>query len=148
MTDVKISRNKPYIIRALNNWLEDNNLTTDIIVLSSYPNVNVPKEFINENGTIVLNISLRSTRFLNIDNLYTTFTSRFNGKEIDISFPTEAIAAVQAREINQLFPMEMLNITEVENLINSEDTNEEIKEDTKEKETKKKDRSHLSIVKD
>ena len=143
MQNITMTSSKPYIINALNDWIEDNELTTYLIVNTEYPAVNVPKEYIdNEKNIIILNISTMASINLNIDNDYTTFTSRFNGQEIDISFPTEAILALKIKETNALFPMEMKSIEDVE-----KDLKLDKKQPKKNSSPKKADRSHLTIVK-
>ena len=47
---------KPYFIRAMFDWISDNNYTPYILIDSSVEDVCVPNEFI-ENDRITLNIS-------------------------------------------------------------------------------------------
>ena len=136
MKEITLTSSKPYSVRSLNEWIEDNNLTTYLHISTEYPEVNVPQEYVDvEKKIIVLNISVNACINLNIENKYTTFTSRFNGKSTDISFPTEAIAAIQIKETDMILPLEMQTIEYVENLLGIN------------KKTKKRDRSHLSVKK-
>jgi stringent starvation protein B len=48
--------NRPYLVRALFDWIVDNNCTPYIILSAGLPGVDVPLEYV-EDGKIVLNIS-------------------------------------------------------------------------------------------
>jgi stringent starvation protein B len=147
MQNINITSSKPYIIRGLNDWIEDNNLTTYLIVSTAYPETYVPEEHINkENQTIILNISPSSCINLDIGNDYTSFTLTFGGIPKNISFPTEAIAAIQVKETQMLIPLEMQSIEKVYELLNL-DEKKKNKEQLTKKTTKKIDNTHLSIVK-
>ena len=50
-----MTSNRPYLIRALYEWLVDNNLTPHLLVETEADAVIVPTQFI-EDGKIVLNI--------------------------------------------------------------------------------------------
>lgn len=141
---MKMTSNKPYLIRAFIDWITDNNLTTYITVDTQYPKVEVPVEFINkENNSITLNITagaINPNFGLNIEEKFTTFSAKFGGKEEHLSFPTEAIAFLTIKETGQLIPLPMMAIEEVAELIGDTSNNDPQKD-------VKKDRSHLSIVK-
>lgn len=91
---------RPYLLRALNEWILDNELTPFIVVDASLPDVNVPRDFVS-NGQIVLNISPGAVRSLLVDNETLEFTARFGGVPRLVSVPIVAIVAVYAKENGQ-----------------------------------------------
>ena len=92
-----MTSNHPYLVRALYEWISDNNLTPQIVVNAEMEGVVVPREHIQD-GHIVLNISSRATDGLEIGNDVTWFRTRFGGVSYEVSLPTAAILAVVARE--------------------------------------------------
>ena len=95
-----LSPTRPYMVRAIFEWLEDNNLTPYIMVDTNQPNVNVPLEYI-EDGRIVLNIASRATGNLKIDNDYVHFNARFGGVSREIWVPMSALMGIYAKENSQ-----------------------------------------------
>ena len=91
---------RPYLLRALNEWILDNELTPFIVVDASLPGVDVPRDFVS-NGQIVLNISPGAVRSLLIDDETLEFTARFGGVPRLVSVPIVAIVAVYAKENGQ-----------------------------------------------
>ena len=98
MTTMMSSR--PYLIRAMHEWISDNGLTPYILVDASADGAVVPEQFI-ENGKIVLNISERAAEELHQDNDWILFSARFNGHAMDISVPVSAVLAIYAKENGQ-----------------------------------------------
>ena len=49
-----MSSNRPYLLRALYEWINDNNLTPYILADATYPDVLVPKSSVKD-GKVVLN---------------------------------------------------------------------------------------------
>jgi len=95
--------NKPYIIRAMYDWIVDNDWTPHLQVDANYPGVNVPSEYVQE-GVIVLNMAPTAIVGLSMDNQWFSFNARFNGIETSLGFPPEAVLAVFARENGQGMP--------------------------------------------
>jgi len=98
---------KPYLIRAIYEWIIDNDLSPYINVDTTIPLVTVPEQHI-ENNSITLDISPESVNELLIDNEAMTFQARFTGKVNDIYLPIPSIASIYAQENNQgmAFPKE------------------------------------------
>lgn len=90
---------KPYMLRAIYDWLVDNNLTPQIII--AYPNFGwvsgVPKQYI-EQEQLVLNISPTATRNLTIEKDYLYFDTRFAGQSCSVCVDVLAIVGIFARE--------------------------------------------------
>ncbi len=88
---------RPYLIRAIYEWAQDNNLTPHILVDTSEENVSVPTDFI-EDDKIILNIAASAVANLSLDNDYISFNARFAGVAREIFVPISAVRAVYARE--------------------------------------------------
>lgn len=91
---------RPYLIRALSEWILDNQATPHVVVDASLPGVHVPTNFI-ANGQIVLNISPSAVRDLSIGNEALAFSARFGGVPMQVYVPISAILAVYAKENGQ-----------------------------------------------
>lgn len=96
----QLTPTRPYMVRAIFEWLEDNELTPYIMVDTTQPNVNVPIEHIQD-GRIVLNIASRATGNLKIDNDYVHFHARFGGVSREIWVPMPALMGIYAKENSQ-----------------------------------------------
>ncbi|MDJ0832042.1 MAG: ClpXP protease specificity-enhancing factor [Gammaproteobacteria bacterium] len=92
-----MTSNKPYLIRALYEWLVDNDATPHIMVNSRHPQVEIPPG-IEKDGQVVLNIANRAVRGLQILNDHIQFSARFNGVPHDIFIPIEAVMAIYSLE--------------------------------------------------
>lgn len=102
-----LSSNRPYLIRALYEWLVDNQLTPHLLVDAEGESVVVPLQFVEE-GRIVLNVGPTAVRDLSLGNDYISFNARFAGKPMDVMVPPAAVLGIYARENGQgmLFPEE------------------------------------------
>lgn len=89
--------NRPYLIRALYEWIVDNNCTPYIVADTHLPNVIVPQGFA-EDGQIVLNISPSAVKHLLIDNEAVSFEGRFSGVVQSPYLPIISIKAIYAKE--------------------------------------------------
>jgi stringent starvation protein B len=94
---MNMTSNKPYLIRALYDWIIDNHLTPHILVNADYPGVQVPQEHVIQ-GRIVLNISPQACRGLHIENDRIVFTARFSGITVQIFLIPAAVFAIYAKE--------------------------------------------------
>lgn len=92
-----MTSSKPYLIRALYDWIADNDLTPYIVVNAEAKGVNVPQQYI-EAGRIILNISMQATHGLELRNDFIEFSARFAGVSMDIVVPISAVLAIYARE--------------------------------------------------
>lgn len=96
-----MTSNKPYMIRAIYEWIMDNNLTPHLVVYADAPNVSVPVEFVNKDNQIVLNIAPRAVDTLEMGNESISFSARFSGVPTDIFVPSHAVVGIYARENGQ-----------------------------------------------
>lgn len=106
---MKLSSNRPYLIRALYEWLVDNDLTPHLLVDAEDESVIVPKQYV-EDGRIVLNVSPSAVRGLELGNDAISFNARFSGKPMDVFVPPSAVLGIYARENGRgmLFPDEYI----------------------------------------
>lgn len=88
---------RPYLARALYEWLVDNELTPYLVVDATQPDVEVPKQFV-QNGQIVLNVAPTAVRDLFMENQAIGFNARFGGQPMQVMIPTPALIAIYARE--------------------------------------------------
>lgn len=91
---------RPYLIRAMHEWITDNGLTPHIVVDAVEEELQVPGQYISE-GKVVFNISSSATRNLVLDNKMVTFQARFEGVNRHISVPTLSVISIYARETGQ-----------------------------------------------
>lgn len=91
---------RPYLIRALYDWIIDNGLTPYLLVDASRDGLRAPMEYA-DNGRLVLNISGRAVRELQLGNELITFSGRFGGAALDVEVPVRAVMAIYARENGQ-----------------------------------------------
>ena len=95
-----MSSSRPYIMRALYEWILDNECTPYVLVNAEEPGVDVPRKYVKD-GQIVLNISPAAVVDLAIDNECMRFNGRFGGVATDIFVPVNAVIGIYARENGQ-----------------------------------------------
>jgi stringent starvation protein B len=88
---------KPYLIRAVYEWIVDNNLTPHLLVNADNNKGNLPVDYI-EDGKIVLNIRPQAIEALSLGNESIEFNARFSGKPMTITASINAIMAIYAKE--------------------------------------------------
>jgi stringent starvation protein B len=91
---------RPYIMRALYEWIVDNDCTPYVLVDTTVAEVMVPQQYVKDDQ-IVLNISPGAVMDLNIGNDSMAFNGRFGGVATDIYVPIAAVVGIYARENGQ-----------------------------------------------
>jgi stringent starvation protein B len=91
---------KPYLLRALHEWMTDNGQTPQGVVDVSLAGVDVPQHHIRD-GKLVLNIGYPATHNLSLGNDQITFDARFDGAPHHVRIPVSAVLAIYARESSQ-----------------------------------------------
>lgn len=99
-TKAPMTSSRPYLIRALGEWIVDNHMTPYIVVDASFDGAEVPRQFV-ENGKIILNIGPYAVRDLDVTNEAVTFSARFSGLSTQVIVPIAAVLAIYARENGQ-----------------------------------------------
>lgn len=102
-----MSSNRPYLLRAIYDWISDNNLTPYMLVDATRQGVRVPPHVI-KNGQVVLNLAMRAVANLDLGNEWISFQARFSGVSHSIQIPVPAVLALYAQENGQgmMFPTE------------------------------------------
>ena len=95
-----MSSSRPYLVRAIYDWIVDNGLTPYLLVDAQQESVEVPAEFV-EDGKIVLNVSPSAVTHLEMGNDWISFQARFSGSSRQLLLPTSATLAIYARENGQ-----------------------------------------------
>ncbi|MER2493323.1 ClpXP protease specificity-enhancing factor [Catenovulum sediminis] len=94
---------KPYLVRAVHEWIEDNGCTPYLLVDAEFPGVQVPFEYVKD-GQIVLNISSGATGNLTLGEHHIEFNARFGGSPRHVVVPMSAVLFVYARENGEGMP--------------------------------------------
>ncbi|MBC6429240.1 MAG: ClpXP protease specificity-enhancing factor [Cellvibrionales bacterium] len=88
---------RPYLLRAVHEWILDNRATPHILVNALHPEVRVPQDYVTD-GQIILNIAPDAVADLSLGNDWLCFSARFRGIPTDISVPLEAVLGIYAKE--------------------------------------------------
>jgi stringent starvation protein B len=88
---------RPYLVRALHEWISDNGLTPYLLVNATIPGCQLPETYVKD-GRIVFNTALDVVEDLVLDNEAINFTARFSGVPTHIYVPIEAVVAIYAKE--------------------------------------------------
>lgn len=87
----------PYLLRAINEWILDNECTPYLILDVHVDGTSVPMEYVKD-GQIVLNISPAAVRDLEITDECVAFNGRFGGVPHEIYAPIAAVLGIIAKE--------------------------------------------------
>ena len=136
---------RPYLYRALHEWMTDNGYTPHIVVDATHENTSVPTEFV-EDGRIVLNISYTATHGLVMGNDEITFQARFGGKPMNLFIPSSSVLGIYARETGEgmIFSEDPEAETDQDSVVTPEGHNDGEGEDDP---PSRPDRSHLRVIK-
>ena len=99
-TTTSITPTRPYMVRALYQWIEDNSLTPYLMVDATAKDVQIPTEYVQD-GRIVLNIASRATGNMSMENDFIHFSARFGGVSQQIWVPLTAVLGIYAKENSQ-----------------------------------------------
>jgi stringent starvation protein B len=100
MTEALLKSRRPYLLRAMHEWISDNLQTPHIVVDASIQGVEVPRQYV-QGGKIILNVSISATSSLNLGNELVSFRARFGSVTYDVSVPIAAVLGIYARETGQ-----------------------------------------------
>lgn len=95
-----MTSHRPYLLRALYEWIADNGMTPHVLVDATHAGVRVPPHTVKD-GKVVLNIADRAVAKLELDNESVRFTARFGGVSQPVVVPVGAVLAIYARETGQ-----------------------------------------------
>jgi len=96
----EVTPKRPYLLRAMHEWMTDNALTPHLVVDATSADLNISPEHVRDNK-IVLNVSYAATRGLVIGNEAVAFEARFNGVPTALNVPMDSVLGIYARESGQ-----------------------------------------------
>jgi stringent starvation protein B len=91
---------RPYLLRAMHEWISDCGNTPHVIVDAEAEGIAVPRAYIKD-GKIVLNLSMSATQHLNMGADEVKFDARFAGVIHHVRFPVSAVLGIYARETGE-----------------------------------------------
>ena len=95
-----MTSNRPYLIRAMYEWINDNGMTPYLLVDAAHDGVMVPAQAVKD-GRVVLNIAARAVSQLSLGDQEIQFLARFGGVSQSVRVPVSAVQAVYAQESGQ-----------------------------------------------
>lgn len=100
MSERPLLSRRPYLLRAMHEWITDNLQTPHLVVDATAQGVEVPRQYVQE-GKIILNVSHSATSGLVMNNEAVRFRARFGAMAHDVSVPIPAVLGIYARETGQ-----------------------------------------------
>lgn len=100
MSDAPVKSRRPYLLRAMHEWITDSEQTPHLVVDAAVEGVEVPRQYV-QGGKIILNVSHGATSGLNLGNEGVVFRARFGAVTYDVSVPIIAVLGIYARETGQ-----------------------------------------------
>jgi stringent starvation protein B len=95
-----MTSSRPYLIRAIYEWIVDNGMTPHILVDATGEEVQVPRQHVDD-GKIVLNIAPMAVQGLTLGNEQVSFGARFDGAPMQVNVPVRQVLAIYTRENGQ-----------------------------------------------
>ncbi len=95
-----MSSRRPYLLRAMHEWVTDNHQTPYLVVNASGTGVQIPRQYVQD-GKIILNVSFSATQGLTLGNERVEFNARFSGQTHHVVVPLAALLGIYARESGQ-----------------------------------------------
>lgn len=95
-----MSSNRPYLIRAMYEWIGDNDMTPYLLVNAAHPGLQVPPQSVQDDR-VVLNVAARAVAQLDLGNDEIRFLARFSGVSQLVVVPVGAVQAIYAHETGQ-----------------------------------------------
>lgn len=100
MSQPNLTSQRPYLLRAMHEWISDNGHTPHLIVDANVEGVQVPVAYVKD-GKIVLDVSLSATHHLQMGNEWVEFDARFAGVPHRIRVPQRAVLGIYSKEAGQ-----------------------------------------------
>jgi stringent starvation protein B len=91
---------RPYLLRAMHEWISDCGNTPHVIVDAETEGIEVPRAYIKD-GKIVLNLGMGATQRLTMGADEVQFDARFAGVIHHVRFPVSAVLGIYARETGE-----------------------------------------------
>lgn len=94
------SSRRPYLVRAMHEWMTDNGQTPYLIIDAAAAGVEALSAYARD-GRIILNVSWQATQGLKLGNDAIEFSARFGGASRQLRIPEQAVLGIYARETGQ-----------------------------------------------
>ena len=94
---MSMTSSRPYLLRAIYEWIVDNGCTPHVMVNAMSPGVRVPVNYVKD-GQIVLNVAPSAVSGLVMDDQALACSARFGGVAQELYVPVRAILGIYARE--------------------------------------------------
>lgn len=95
-----MTSNRPYLLRAIYDWILDNEMTPHLLVDTRDERVAVPRQYAKDDS-IVLNLSPSAVRNLELGNEAVSFSARFGGTPFQVYVPIGSARMIFAKENGQ-----------------------------------------------
>jgi stringent starvation protein B len=95
-----LTSRRPYLVRAMHEWMTDNGQTPHLVVDATLAGVEVPQAYVKD-GRIILNVGWQATQALRLGNDFIEFSARFGGTPHLVRVPLAAVTGIYARETGQ-----------------------------------------------
>jgi stringent starvation protein B len=95
-----LTSRRPYLVRAMHEWITDNGQTPHLVVDATLAGVEVPRAYVKD-GRIILNVGWQATQALRLGNDFIEFSARFGGTPHQVRVPLVAVTGIYARETGQ-----------------------------------------------
>ena len=143
-----LGSSRPYLIRALYDWIVDGGEDPYVVVDCFYPGVEVPESHVKD-GQIVLNLAPRALNGWTMNEFGVMFQTRFGGIPTDLALPYGAITAIYGKEsgLGMAFGQEPGGAPELPGIDASAQVFEPAAEQATDAEPPKRERPALRIVK-
>jgi len=92
---------RSYIVKATYDWLVDHNFTPYLLVDTEYDGVNVPTNYIDEDGKILLDLSPQAIQNITFPDTKISFDATFDGEFMTVVVPIESILELFSKETEQ-----------------------------------------------
>ena len=99
-TPALMTSNRPYLLRAMHEWIVDNGMTPYLLVDAQHDCLQVTPSAVKD-GRVVLNVASRAVAHLQLGNREVSFMARFGGVSHSVVVPVSAVLAVYAQETGQ-----------------------------------------------
>jgi stringent starvation protein B len=100
MANTPLPSKRPYLLRAMHEWMTECGHTPHVIVDAAREGSQVPRAYVKD-GKIVLNLSASATQRLRLGNEEVEFDARFSGIVHHVHFPISAVLGIYARETGE-----------------------------------------------
>jgi stringent starvation protein B len=102
-----VKAQRPYLLRALYEWIIDSDEIPYLLVDATVAGVSVPEAHVQD-GQIVLNMSPNAVRDLVMDDAFVMCSGRFGGQPFELYLPMSSIRAIYAKDTREgmVFPEE------------------------------------------